>query len=87
MQFVELSGGLDGGSNPPAFQCAEKERMEKEMVEEGSNDSSAVGKFSQGLNPCNNVMLSLSKFSLFFLLFLTNWHNQELWWFSYFRRC
>lgn len=53
--FVELSGGLDGGSNPPAFQCAEKERMEKEMVEEGSNDSSAVGKFSQGLNPCNNT--------------------------------
>lgn len=72
MQFVELSGGLDGGSNPPAFQSAEKERMEKATVEEGSDDCSAIGKFSQGLKPCNNVMLSLSKFSLLFLSFLTN---------------
>ncbi|XP_038880113.1 transcription factor IIIB 70 kDa subunit-like isoform X2 [Benincasa hispida] len=53
--FVELSGGLDGGSNPPAFQCAEKERTEKSMVEEGSDDSSAIGKFFQGLNPCTNT--------------------------------
>ncbi|KAL0558390.1 hypothetical protein IC582_002953 [Cucumis melo] len=53
--FVELSGGLDGGSNPPAFQSAEKERMEKAAVEEGSDDCSAIGKFSQGLKPCNNT--------------------------------
>lgn len=60
MQFVELSGGLDGGSNPPAFQCAEKERTE---TEEDANDSSAIGTLSQGLNPCNNVMSSSTKIS------------------------
>ncbi|XP_022970642.1 transcription factor IIIB 90 kDa subunit-like [Cucurbita maxima] len=53
--FVELSGGLDGGSNPPAFQCAERERMAKTMVEEGANDSIATGKLPRGLNPCNNT--------------------------------
>ncbi|KAG7023971.1 Transcription factor IIIB 90 kDa subunit [Cucurbita argyrosperma subsp. argyrosperma] len=53
--FVELSGGLDGGADPPAFQTAERERLAKEMAEEGSNDSSTIGKFSQGLNPCNNI--------------------------------
>ncbi|KAG6588459.1 Transcription factor IIIB 90 kDa subunit, partial [Cucurbita argyrosperma subsp. sororia] len=53
--FVELSGGLDGGSNPPAFQCAERVRTAKTMVEEGANDSSATGKLPRGLNPCNNT--------------------------------
>ncbi|XAR72589.1 hypothetical protein NMG60_11019284 [Bertholletia excelsa] len=38
--FVKLSGGLDGGSQPPAFQRAERERMEKERAEKNANDSS-----------------------------------------------
>ena len=80
VQFVELSGGLDGGSNPPAFQCAERERMAKTMVEEGANDSSATGKLPRGLNPCNNVMFSSTKFSFFsfWFRFLTNWHHKKL---------
>lgn len=32
--FVKLSGGLQGGSNPPAFQRAERERMSKESAVE-----------------------------------------------------
>ncbi|XP_052207135.1 transcription factor IIIB 60 kDa subunit-like isoform X2 [Diospyros lotus] len=32
--FVKLSGGLDGGSEPPAFQRAEWERMMKEAAQE-----------------------------------------------------
>lgn len=27
LQFVKLSGGLDGGSEPPSFQHAERERL------------------------------------------------------------
>lgn len=34
MQFVNVSGGLVGGSDPPAFQRAEKERMDKVAREE-----------------------------------------------------
>ncbi|CAN4125992.1 unnamed protein product [Withania somnifera] len=37
--FVELSGGLDGGSEPPAFQRAERERlMTKQDAEEIAED-------------------------------------------------
>ncbi|XP_019244820.1 PREDICTED: transcription factor IIIB 60 kDa subunit-like isoform X2 [Nicotiana attenuata] len=37
--FVKLSGGLDGGSEPPAFQRAERERlMAKEAAEENAED-------------------------------------------------
>ncbi|KAB2037971.1 hypothetical protein ES319_D03G112300v1 [Gossypium barbadense] len=28
-EFMKVSGGLDGGSDPPAFQRAEKERLAK----------------------------------------------------------
>jgi transcription factor IIIB subunit 2 len=28
VQFMKLSGGLEGGSDPPAFQRAEKQRLE-----------------------------------------------------------
>lgn len=35
LQFVKLSGGLDGGSEPPAFQRAERQRlMAKQEAEE-----------------------------------------------------
>ncbi|XP_031125975.1 transcription factor IIIB 60 kDa subunit-like isoform X1 [Ipomoea triloba] len=34
-EFIELSGGLMGGSDPPAFQNSEKERLAKPSVQEG----------------------------------------------------
>jgi len=33
-QFIIISGGVVGGSDPPAYQRAEKERMEKAAREE-----------------------------------------------------
>ncbi|KAE8733708.1 Cyclin/Brf1-like TBP-binding protein, putative isoform 2 [Hibiscus syriacus] len=36
-EFMKVSGGLEGGSDPPAFQRAEKERLAKLSVEENSN--------------------------------------------------
>lgn len=33
MQFIEISGGLMGGSDPPAFQNSEKERLAKPSVQ------------------------------------------------------
>ncbi|XP_059646463.1 uncharacterized protein LOC132293139 isoform X2 [Cornus florida] len=41
-EFIELSGGLEGGSEPPAFQRAEQERMSKGSTEEDTNDSNLV---------------------------------------------
>lgn len=32
LQFIELSGGLDGGSDPPAFQLAERKREAEESA-------------------------------------------------------
>lgn len=37
VQFMKVSGGLDGGSDPPAFQRAEKERIAKLSIEENAN--------------------------------------------------
>ncbi|XP_061989811.1 uncharacterized protein LOC133708369 isoform X2 [Rosa rugosa] len=37
--FMTISGGLDGGSNPPAFQRAEIERLKKASAELNANDS------------------------------------------------
>ncbi|MBA0632864.1 hypothetical protein Godav_001531, partial [Gossypium davidsonii] len=33
---MKVSGGLDGGSDPPAFQRAEKERLAKLSIEENA---------------------------------------------------
>ncbi|CAK9135418.1 unnamed protein product [Ilex paraguariensis] len=39
--FIKISGGLEGGSEPPAFQRAERERtMRKEDVSQNADDSS-----------------------------------------------
>ncbi|KAL1193864.1 hypothetical protein V5N11_031990 [Cardamine amara subsp. amara] len=37
-EFISVSGGLVGGSDPPAFQRAEKERMEKEKAAREENE-------------------------------------------------
>lgn len=42
LQFDTLSGGLDGGLDPPAFQHAERVRMIKSHSEENANKSDDV---------------------------------------------
>ncbi|CAE6050634.1 unnamed protein product [Arabidopsis arenosa] len=37
-EFMTVSGGLEGGSDPPAFQRAEKERMEEKASREENDD-------------------------------------------------
>lgn len=39
MQFIRISGGLDGGSEPPAFQRAERERLMMACADEMAADS------------------------------------------------
>ncbi|CAL9763261.1 unnamed protein product [Musa acuminata subsp. burmannicoides] len=38
-KFIKISGGLQGGAEPPAFQQAERRRMEKEEKEKKMRDS------------------------------------------------
>ncbi|CAO2837433.1 unnamed protein product [Amaranthus hypochondriacus] len=40
-EFIKISGGLDGGSEPPAFQRAERERSMKAMANEISADTNS----------------------------------------------
>ncbi|KAF5462797.1 hypothetical protein F2P56_018774 [Juglans regia] len=46
--FVELSGGLHGGSEPPAFQRAERERIAMESANKQGDESSVFLKPWQG---------------------------------------
>ncbi|XP_040962306.1 transcription factor IIIB 90 kDa subunit isoform X8 [Gossypium hirsutum] len=46
-EFMKVSGGIDGGSDPPAFQRAEKERMAKLSIEE-NNKSISSSTFASG---------------------------------------
>ena len=55
VQFIQLSGGLDGGSEPPAFQRAERERKAKECAEENVNDSSVEELACDTQNNSNNL--------------------------------
>lgn len=42
LQLNEISGGLEGGADPPAFQRAERQRMEKEKAQEKITESCVV---------------------------------------------
>lgn len=42
LQFVEFSGGLEGGLDPPAFQRAEKERLAKSSLGEKTSETTLV---------------------------------------------
>ncbi|XP_057984237.1 transcription factor IIIB 60 kDa subunit-like [Malania oleifera] len=59
--FIKLSGGLDGGSEPPAFQRAERERMEKAAAYENATDSGYVLMPSQKQNKNEQFNKSLEK--------------------------
>lgn len=45
---MNFSGGLDGESEPPAFQRAQQDRMEKEYAENNAVDSSCDTMAFQG---------------------------------------
>ncbi|KAL4324442.1 hypothetical protein GQ457_11G014780 [Hibiscus cannabinus] len=53
-EFMKVSGGLEGGSDPPAFQRAEKERMAKSSIEENTNSVSSSTVASGSEKPQNN---------------------------------
>ncbi|KAI3981326.1 hypothetical protein MKX01_004590, partial [Papaver californicum] len=62
--FIKLSGGLQGGSEPPAFQCAEREGMAKATAETNALKSSvsssnetqdAVEKEKLGPEPSSHI--------------------------------
>ncbi|KAK8520094.1 hypothetical protein V6N13_031438 [Hibiscus sabdariffa] len=56
-EFMKVSGGLEGGSDPPAFQRAEKERMAKSSIEENTNSVSSSTVASGSEKPQNNGVL------------------------------
>lgn len=75
LQFMKLSGGLDGGSEPPAFQRAERERlMAKEAADESTENmdstilpSPAENK-SELLNVVSDTIFIFSLFTFFLIL-------------------
>ncbi|MBA0632863.1 hypothetical protein Godav_001531 [Gossypium davidsonii] len=50
---MKVSGGLDGGSDPPAFQRAEKERLAKLSIEENAKSKSSCTSASGSEKPEN----------------------------------
>ncbi|XP_004296706.1 PREDICTED: transcription factor IIIB 90 kDa subunit-like isoform X1 [Fragaria vesca subsp. vesca] len=53
--FMTISGGLDGGANPPAFQRAEIERLKKTSAELNANDSGIDTIASESLDNSNQL--------------------------------
>ncbi|KAK9743052.1 hypothetical protein RND81_03G213700 [Saponaria officinalis] len=51
-EFIRISGGLDGGSEPPAFQRAERERLAKACGDE--NDKNSLLDAEQVETSCND---------------------------------
>ncbi|PIA25104.1 hypothetical protein AQUCO_12500013v1 [Aquilegia coerulea] len=54
--FVELSGGLQGGSDPPAFQRAERGRITKESADETAEDADMCEKEAEPFSQPNQDM-------------------------------
>ncbi|KAK6928003.1 Brf1, TBP-binding domain [Dillenia turbinata] len=59
--FVELSGGLDGGSEPPAFQEAERKRMMEASAEKNSSSSNLLAGESKTLSESRIGNLQFTK--------------------------
>ncbi|XVF30705.1 hypothetical protein REPUB_Repub16aG0081400 [Reevesia pubescens] len=53
-EFMKVSGGLEGGSDPPAFQRAEKERIAKLSIEENAKSVSSSPFASRSEKPENS---------------------------------
>ncbi|KAH9607361.1 hypothetical protein KSS87_020132 [Heliosperma pusillum] len=51
-EFIKISGGLDGGSEPPAFQRAERERLAKARVD--GNAKNSLSDVEQAESSCIN---------------------------------
>ncbi|KAJ9693687.1 hypothetical protein PVL29_009578 [Vitis rotundifolia] len=61
-EFIKLSGGLEGGSEPPAFQRAERDRMSKAAAEEnGDSNQIQLDKGSSSPNVCGNESSKLAE--------------------------
>ncbi|KAF3968273.1 hypothetical protein CMV_007816 [Castanea mollissima] len=58
--FVKLSGGLHGGSEPPAFQHAEKERIAVESTNK-ADESSVPQQESENIEQVEKVKSSLKQ--------------------------
>ncbi|BFG15640.1 hypothetical protein CerSpe_019140 [Prunus speciosa] len=54
--FMQISGGLEGGSNPPAFQRAEIKRLEEASTEENANDSGVDSIPCQSLDNSTEIL-------------------------------
>ena len=50
---MTISGGIDGGANPPAFQRAEMERLKQSSAELNANDSAIDTIAFESLDNCN----------------------------------
>ncbi|KAI3957389.1 hypothetical protein MKW98_003110 [Papaver atlanticum] len=59
--FFILSGGLQGGSEPPAFQHAERERMAKAAADSNAEEPSLLAKSSEHLSVENQDVIEKEK--------------------------
>lgn len=70
LQFIKISGGLQGGAEPPAFQQAERRRMEKEEKEKKMRDSNLDNHHtyekSGSIHVCHQLTFCL--FTFFFVV-------------------
>jgi len=69
VQLNEISGGLEGGAEPPAFQRAEKQRMEKASAQEKMKESSVVSDTFH-INCCYSSIIIFHLFSIHVMLYL-----------------
>lgn len=61
-EFIKLSGGLEGGSEPPAFQRAERDRMAKAAAEENADSNQIqLDKGSSSPDVCGNESSKLAE--------------------------
>lgn len=70
MQFIKISGGLEGGSEPPAFQRAERLRMEAAKKEAKMKESGLNTELFDAENSPVHVCHKASRDIQFYILFL-----------------
>jgi len=69
MQFIKISGGLDGGAEPPAFQRAARERLARASADKNAADS--LPEPIKGVSSYISIFCSLlCHFCMFFLFVL-----------------
>lgn len=80
LQFIKISGGLQGGAEPPAFQQAERQRMEKEEKEKKMRDSNLdnhhIYEKRGSIHVCHQLTFCLFTFFFCSQYFTFNQKNQ-----------